>query len=125
MIIGIGTDLVEVDRMEKAASRKNFMESYFTARERELFGRRNWKIQTIAGNFAVKEAVSKALGTGIGNVRLVDVEVLRDSLGKPVVHLHGYAKSHAQALGVDRIHASISHTGQQAMAFVVAEGGGM
>ena len=88
MIIGIGTDIIEIDRIEKAINRNNgFLDKVFTAREIEMFKERNMRSEVIAGNFAAKEAVSKALGTGFRGFSLGDIEILRDQLGKPIVYL--------------------------------------
>lgn len=121
MIRGIGTDIIEVERIGKAAMRPNFLERYFTEAERAFFDIRKGNEQTIAGNFAVKEAVSKALGTGFTEIRLIEIEVLRDPLGKPVVKLHGKALVLASQLKMDKIHVSIAHTSTYATAYVVGE----
>ena len=122
MILGIGTDVCEIARIEKACERKGFLERYFTAGENRLFEERNLRPQTIAANFAVKEAVAKALGTGFCGFTLKDIETLRDDLGKPVVTLLGQARERFLAMGGQKIHVSISHSGKDAVAFVILEG---
>mgnify|MGYP000529639502 CR=1 FL=1 len=72
--------------------------------------------------FAVKEAVSKVFGTGFRGFGLLDIEVLRDELGKPWVRLHGGAKKLADSLKITRIHVSITNTGSLASAYAVGEG---
>ena len=80
MIYGIGTDLVEIERIKKACMKEAFLVRCFTPREIELF---EGNMVKAAGNFAVKEAVSKALGTGFRGFWPSDIEVLRDELGNP------------------------------------------
>lgn len=120
MIIGIGTDIIEIDRIEKAINRNNgFLDKVFTAREIEMFKERNMRAEVIAGNFAAKEAVSKALGTGFRGFSLLDIEILRDQLGKPIVYLSDDMKKIINAN--HRINVSISHNRTSAIAFVVLE----
>lgn len=118
MIVGIGNDMIEIERVRKACGKRSFLTRYFTNKEVESFGE---KPISIAGNFCVKEAVAKALGTGFRDFMPSDIEVLRDDLGKPYVNLYGKAASQAQILGVKKIHASISNLKDLAMAFVVME----
>ncbi len=93
MIKGIGIDIIEVDRIRQAVVKnKGFIDHVFTANEKLIFEERNYLPHTIAGFFAAKEAVSKALGTGIGKVGWKDIEVLKDPLGKPYIKLHNNAK---------------------------------
>lgn len=120
MIFGIGTDIIEIERIETAIERNpKFLEKMFTEREIELFKSRNFKNETIAGSFCVKEAVSKALGTGIRGFAFKDIEVLRDSLGKPEVIL-GDKITNIINKNL-KVHASISHNNDTAIAFVVIE----
>lgn len=121
MIVGIGTDLVEMERMERACRREAFLSRVYTEEERRQAGK---GVSRLAGDFAVKEAVAKALGTGFRRFEPADVEVLRDELGKPYVRLHGGAKQLAGELGIRRIHVSITNTKQYAAAFAVGEGEG-
>ncbi|MEG0566161.1 MAG: holo-ACP synthase, partial [Hungatella sp.] len=76
----------------------------------------------LAGNFAVKEAVAKAFGTGFRTFMPIDIETLRDELGKPYVVLHGEAKTQAGKMGIGQIHTSISNTKEYAFGFAIAEG---
>ncbi len=118
MIIGIGTDLIENERVLKALENPHFIKRYFTEPEQELIQQDKRKA---AGNYAVKESVAKSFGTGFRHFSLCDIEVLRDSLGKPYVNLYGEAKKIAGELGIDMIHVSITNTKENTMAFVVAE----
>lgn len=122
MIIGVGTDLIEIERVKKACEKEAFLLRVYTEEERRQAGH---KISRLAGDFAVKEAVSKVFGTGFRSFELKDIEVLRDELGKPYVKLYRGAEKMALQLGINRIHVSISNTEQQAAAFAVGEGGAL
>lgn len=120
MIIGIGTDIIEIDRVENAINKNNsFLEKVFTTKEIEMFKSRNMRSEVIAGNFAAKEAVSKALGTGFRGFSLTDMEILRDELGKPIVFLN---KDIEKMINVEyRLNISISHNKTSAIAFAILE----
>lgn len=121
MIFGIGTDIIEINRVE-TASRRNpkFLEKMFTERELKFLNSRKFKSETLAGSFSVKEAVSKALGTGIRGFTFKDIEVLRDNLGKPEVILSEHIISIFKLKNIN-IHASISHNNDTVVSFVVIE----
>ena len=119
MIIGIGTDIIEIDRVRKACDKQAFLTRYFTVAEIEMLSD---NIQSIASNFAVKESVAKAFGTGVRGFELVDIEVLRDDMGKPYVNLYGAARELSESLKIKRIHTSISNIKDYAIAYVIAEG---
>ena len=85
MIVGIGTDLIEIERIKKACEKEALVRVYTEEERRQAGG----KVSRLAGDFAVKEAVSKVFGTGFRGFGLLDIEVLRDELGKPWVRLHG------------------------------------
>ena len=118
-IAGIGTDIVEIDRVLKACDRSCFLEKNFTSSEIKLINKRK---KSAATNFAGKEAVSKAFGTGFSDFGLMDIEILRDERGAPFVNLYGNAKKRAQQLGIEKIFISLSDTDSMAIAYVVAEG---
>lgn len=118
MIAGIGTDIVSIGRVTKACGRSSFWNRVYTAREQELIGE---NMSRAAGNFAVKEAVVKAFGTGFGKIQPVQVEVLRDAVGKPYVNLYGAARQQAETMGIGGILVSISNEKEYALAFAVAE----
>ena len=85
-ILDIGVDIIEIDRIKKIVDKnEKFLKRFFTIKEIEYFRGKGFKYETIAGNFAAKEAISKSIGTGIRNFNLKDIEVLRDDLGKPIV----------------------------------------
>lgn len=121
MIIGIGTDIIEIDRIKAAIERTpSFLNKAFTEKEIELFKAKEMRVETIAGNFAAKEALSKALGTGFRGYSLQDFEILRDQLGKPIVNI---SKKAREKIGgrVLNINVSISHNKSNAIAFAIVE----
>ena len=126
MIIGIGVDIIEIERVRQAIqNNKNFLSKLFTEREIDYFISRNMNSEVIAGNFAAKEAVSKALGTGIRGFSFKDIEILRNELGKPEVILHNGANLIGNKLVGNnnslRVHLSISHNNSSAIAYSVLE----
>ena len=126
MILGIGVDIIEIDRIEKAIKKQNnFLEKIFTNKEIEYFQNRKMNIEVIAGNFAAKEAISKALGTGFRGISFLDIEVLRDELGKPLVNIENKIKKNIEYILGDRqaykIHLTISHSKSNAVAYAVFE----
>ncbi len=120
-MIRTGIDLMEIYRMESVIERHGdrFLERIFTAKELELFRHR---IQSLAARFAAKEAVAKALCTGIGEVEWVHIEVLSGPNQEPVLILHEKAKEVADEIGLHTWSISLSHTHEHALAIVVAVG---
>lgn len=118
MIVGIGTDLVEIERVVKACQKESFLNKVFTLKEIEL-GKTN--SQKYASNFAVKEAISKMFGTGFAGIRPIDIEVLRDEHGKPYVNLYGTALERSKMMGISNIFVSITNTKGYASAYVIGE----
>jgi len=119
MIFGVGCDIIEIDRI--ANMDKRFLEKHFTENERELFSRKKNPEESIAANFAAKEALSKAIGTGVRGFSLNEIEVLRDDLGKPYINVLGKAKEILNDLGIKNIFVSLSHSKELAMGYVVLE----
>ena len=119
MITGIGTDLVEIARVQKAIGRSSFLEKVYTEKERELIAVRKVRAAT---HFAAKEAVTKALGCGFAGVAPREIEILRQSSGMPYVVLHGKAKEKADDLGIVKIQLSLTDTKEYAQAYVICEG---
>lgn len=122
MIVGIGVDLVEVDRVGRSADRfgDRFLRRIYHPRELEQT--RGDRVQYLASRFAVKEALFKALGTGWSRgIRWIDVEVRNLPSGQPVLALHGEAARRAEEIGADRSHVSITHTAGHAAAVVILE----
>lgn len=114
-----GVDLIETDRVRAGIDRfgERFLKRFFTPAERALCADQPVRL---AARLAAKEAVAKALGTGIGAVRWVDIEILADDFGRPVLHLHGEAVRAAAILELTGWDISLSHTCDHAVAMVVA-----
>jgi len=124
MIVGLGVDIAEVDRIKQAIARhgRGFVERVFTPAEIAYCERHRNAAERYAGRFAAKEAAMKALGTGWRKgVRWLDVEVTRNSSGKPSLALHGVAGQFAEKLGVKHISLTITHSGNTALAQVIFE----
>jgi holo-[acyl-carrier protein] synthase len=124
VIIGMGVDLAEVERIRGAIERHGepFLRRVYTVAEKEYCERFKNKYERFAGRFAAKEAAMKALGTGWRRgVRWVDFEVVREKGGRPTIRLDGEARKIAEELGVKRIALSITHTEAQALAQVIFE----
>jgi holo-[acyl-carrier protein] synthase len=126
MIVGIGVDLCEIARMEKALdgpTGARFRERVFTDGEQAYCeGRRRGRLESYAARFAAKEAAMKALGTGWGRgVSWHDLEVASVDQEAPRLRVHGRAATLAQDAGVARWHLSLSHTATTAIAWVIAE----
>jgi holo-[acyl-carrier protein] synthase len=124
MIIGLGIDIAEIDRIEQAMARhgRHFLERVFTPQEIEYAESHLKKAERYAGRFAAKEAAMKALGTGWrGGIRWVDIEVVRHRGGRPSLELRGAARERAEQMGVKNISISITHSGNLAVAEVIFE----
>lgn len=119
MVIGAGTDIIEIHRIERVVKNTNFMKKFFTGAEQEYLLRRN--VESTAGYFAAKEAIVKALGTGFSGFKFTDVEIIKVN-DVPKVKLYGKAKEAAEKRGIVRFHISISHSKSYATAIAVAEG---
>ena len=117
--IRVGVDLVEVRRIRHAVEQygPRFVERVYTPGECAHSGNR---VPSLAARWAAKEAVAKALGTGIGPVGWREIEVLNDDRGAPYVCLHGSAAQLARDLGLKHWAISLSHTRELAIAFVMA-----
>ena len=121
----MGVDIAEVGRIQGAVERygETFLKRIFTVREREYCERFKNKYERYAGRFAAKEAAMKALGTGWRRgVKGVDLEVVRETSGRPTLAIMGEAAKIAQQLGVKSVALSITHTESQALAQVIFEG---
>ena len=123
-IIGIGTDICAVSRIETAIQRTHFYERVFFEGERAYLEKKeNARAQSAAAMFAAKEAVAKALGTGfIRGIMPWTIEVTHEENGKPGIVLHGAAKERLESLGGETVHLTLTHEGDMAMAFAVIEG---
>ena len=125
MIVGLGVDITEVDRIEAAIKRhgRAFLDRIFTPSEIAYCEKHRNRAERFAGRFAAKEAAMKALGTGWARgVRWVDIEVVREPGGKPTLALSGASREIADRLGAKNISLTITHSGNTALAQVIFEG---
>lgn len=114
---GIGIDIVELERIEKALTgNPRFLSKLFTVSEIEYYEGSGSRVETIAGFFAAKEAISKVLGTGISGFSWQDIEIGHTAKGQPIVLLHRQAKTLADQLAIGQIMISISHCKTYAVA---------
>lgn len=120
-VIRVGVDMMDVDRIARAIARhgERFYARCFTPAERAHC---EGQPHRLAARFAAKEAVAKVLGTGIGDVRWVEIEIGADDRGRPVLRLYGDAARLAADLGLTAWDVSLSHTRTTAIAFVAATG---
>ncbi|MFQ5399549.1 MAG: holo-ACP synthase [Anaerolineae bacterium] len=121
-MLAVGVDIIEVARIKQGIDRygQRFCDRFFTPQEQAYC---EGRVTSLAGRFAVKEAVAKALGTGIGDFRWLDVEVVCDGRGRPELVLHHKAKELAERKGLTHWSISLSHTETQAIGFAVGMGG--
>jgi holo-[acyl-carrier protein] synthase len=120
--VAVGTDIIEISRIKRAYDDfgERFLKRVYTERERERY---RGRINELAARFAAKEATSKTLGTGIVGIRWREMEVLPNRRGKPVLILHGQAAERARQLGLTHFSVSLTHSRNDAMAFVIASRG--
>ena len=120
-MLSTGVDMIEIARIERGIARHGdrFYQRFFTPQEIAYCAGR---LPSLAGRFAVKEAVGKALGTGIGDVKWTEIEVVCDARGRPELVLHNQAKALAAQHQLTEWSISISHTDTHAIGFAVALG---
>ena len=124
MIVGVGCDIIEIERIARAIKSESFIRRVFTAEEAAYCQRRGQQAPaSFAARFAAKEAVLKALGTGLREGSLQEIAVDNDGLGKPLVQLSGHFAMLAKQLGVKNIQISLSHSRDFAVAYVIMEDG--
>lgn len=123
-VIGIGTDIIEIDRVARAIERggERFLGRIFTAAEIDFCESRRDRYACLSARFAAKEAVGKALGVGLAGLQWLDIEIRRSEGEQPRVVLHGAAARIAGEQGIGRVLVSMSHSREYATAFAVAEG---
>jgi holo-[acyl-carrier protein] synthase len=124
MILGVGTDLIEISRIRKSIDRygEHFLHRVYTAGEIAYCSRKKQSAESYASRFAAKEAAAKALGTGISHgVSWRELEVTRQPGMRPEIRFHGRAASIAQSLGVRHASLSLTHSRDLAMAYVMLE----
>ena len=120
MIVGIGNDIIEIERIEKAILKEGFKNKVYTERELENIEKRGNRTETYAGIFSAKEAISKAIGTGVREFSLTDLEILNDDLGKPYVVVSEKLDKILKIKKEDyQIEISISHSRKYATAMAI------
>ena len=124
-VLGHGVDIIECPRLKKMLDHhgERLLRRVFTAGEQAYCQQHKERVQHLAGRFAAKEAVLKALGTGMrGRMKWTDVQIANDDLGKPEIVLSGESGLVAERMGVRRVLISISHTREHAVASAIALG---
>ena len=124
MIFGIGTDIVEVERIKNLSSISKFAKKILSQKELNTFNSLNkdQQIYFLSKQFAAKEAISKALGTGIGHeISLKNIEILRDEKGKPFFNAINELSAYLSNLGITKTHVSLSDESNYAIAMVIVE----
>lgn len=119
-IFGIGTDIIEISRIKKSLESDRFLKRIFTDNEIEYFESRGMKRESVAATFSAKEAISKAVGTGIRGFNFNDIEVLRDEKGRPYVIAHRKFKKLCSDNNICEIKVSLSHCREYAVANAMA-----
>lgn len=120
MIVGIGNDIIEIERIEKAISKEGFKNKVYTQKELENIKKRGDRVETYAGIFSAKEAISKAIGTGVREFSLTDLELLNDDLGKPYVVVSEKLDKIIKSKKEDyQIEISISHSKKYVIAIAI------
>ena len=120
MIVGIGNDIIEIERVEKSISKEGFIAKVYTQREIENIVKRGNRAETYAGIFSAKEAISKAIGTGVREFALTDLEILNDDLGKPYVIVSDKLNKIIQRKKENyQIEIAISHSKKYATAMAI------
>lgn len=125
MGVRTGIDIVEIDRIRNAAEKTGdaFIRRVYTEKEIQYCeSRKNANMSSYAARFSAKEAVSKALGTGIAlGIAFLDIEIVNDAYGKPMVFLHGEAEKRYRSIGGKALDISLTHSRDYAAAYVVIE----
>lgn len=124
MVLGVGTDMIEIERLQESIDRfgDRFLQRVFTPGEIEYCLRKKNSAESFAARFAAKEAGAKALGTGISRgVSWQEIEVRREMGERPTLHWSGRAAERAKAMGVRRVELSLTHSRAVAMAVVLVQ----
>ena len=122
MIRGIGIDITEIEKIAKSLESPAFQQKVFTPAELKICSELKNKAECLAGKFAAKEALMKALGAGLRQgVWFTQIEVVSDESGKPIVHVNGEAEKRLNENGAKQVHISISHSGGLAVAVVILD----
>ena len=122
MILGLGVDIVHISRMQRWSEQPGICERYFHKDElAEARSRGSAMILSLAARFAAKEAFGKALGTGLRGIKLSDIRVITNYNGKPEILVYNTAAAALKKSGGKRLHLSLTHERDNALAFVVME----
>lgn len=123
MIVGTGVDIVELERISRVLNRygDKFVERLLTAAEQDNWLGRGARLETLAGYWAAKEAVAKALGTGFVDFGLSNIVITHDPLGRPLATFTEGAAALVSGLGITNMWLSISHSVTYAVATAIAE----
>jgi holo-[acyl-carrier protein] synthase len=122
MIVGIGVDIVQVKRFERWMNNQKLLERYFHPDElRNVLSTKSNVLQSLAARFAAKEAFGKALGSGLKDFALKDIMVENKDNGQPIIVLFETAKRALEKSGAEKIHLSLSHEKDNAIAMIVLE----
>ena len=121
MILGVGTDIIEISRIAGAAT-ESFLKKYFTNEEIFRYQQMKNSAPSIAADFAAKEAVAKAIGTGFRGFSSNEIEIGRDELGRPFVCTYGRCADICRQKGIENFYISLSHCKEFAVAYTIAEG---
>jgi holo-[acyl-carrier protein] synthase len=122
MIVGIGVDVVHVDRLERWQNTPGLLERYFHPDELAVvFARGGGAVLSLAARFAAKEAFGKALGTGLRGITLKDLRVINRHNGRPEIRVFGSAREALERSGANRVHLSLTHERDNAIAMVALE----
>jgi holo-[acyl-carrier protein] synthase len=116
VILGIGVDITQISRFKKWENNDRIIERFFHKKESKK------DAEFLASRFAAKEALSKALGTGLRNLSLNEICISLDEKGKPFFEFFGKTKTVISAFNAKNVHLSLSHDGDSAIAFVILEG---
>ncbi|NLB90975.1 MAG: holo-ACP synthase [Clostridiales bacterium] len=123
MILGLGIDLCQIDKIEEIVAETHFLQRYFSQEEIAYIQKKNMAAaQSAAAIFAAKEAALKAFGTGFGAFNVKEIALLHLPSGQPYYALTGKAKEYLKEIGGKAIHVSISHEGNMAIAIAIIEG---
>ncbi|MBE8215987.1 MAG: holo-ACP synthase [Endozoicomonadaceae bacterium] len=121
MIVGIGTDLISIQRIQcvQKKSEDRFIHRILTEKERQIYHKRHQSSAYLASRFAAKEAIAKAFKVGIGRISFQDIEIDNNEQGAPIVILHGYAEELRKIKKIKTIHISLSDEKCYAIAFII------
>lgn len=121
MIYGIGSDIIEIDRIRQAIDRNpRIIDKLFSDREKVMLDAKGFRPESVAGNFCAKEAIVKSLGLGLRGFKIKDIEVLRDELNKPYLVASGNFKDICEKLDISQVMVTISHSKNYATASAIA-----